>query len=301
MSSTPHPSPARSSHGRPADAAARRRVRGRWSILAARRYPHADVDEAPERAIGLGAAGWDFYRNAWWHGRLLDARSCPVLGNSDPDIPLIQAGCREHLELAGLSTIWVDRFGCDCGPSAGRVGAGHAAFPVRVSRRARSAPGRRCLAAQRGPRFRATFSPVARGPMPVRSKHPPGKPEGHSDGKRGRVRQGHRRVLRSLCAAGREPRLYPQHARQHGDPRAAPGFRARGGLYQARRDLARGDVDRQCRDHRHPDQRDSPRRGDDQHRTQPQPRNPEAPPGHRRGHPYPRQRHDRLLWLGRVP
>ena len=37
------------------------------------------------RAILLGlmtAAGWDFYRNEWWHYQLFDARRYPVLGDA---------------------------------------------------------------------------------------------------------------------------------------------------------------------------------------------------------------------------
>lgn len=31
----------------------------------------------------MTAAGWDFYRNEWWHYQLFDARRYPVLGDGD--------------------------------------------------------------------------------------------------------------------------------------------------------------------------------------------------------------------------
>jgi D-alanyl-D-alanine dipeptidase len=37
------------------------------------------------RALLLGlmtAAGWDFYRNEWWHYQMFDARRYPLLGDS---------------------------------------------------------------------------------------------------------------------------------------------------------------------------------------------------------------------------
>jgi D-alanyl-D-alanine dipeptidase len=37
------------------------------------------------RALLLGvmtAAGWDFYRNEWWHYQLFNARSHPLLSDS---------------------------------------------------------------------------------------------------------------------------------------------------------------------------------------------------------------------------
>jgi D-alanyl-D-alanine dipeptidase len=53
------------------------------------RSHHADTIVGPEaqrnRAILLGimtAAGWDFYRNEWWHYQLFNARSYPLLSDS---------------------------------------------------------------------------------------------------------------------------------------------------------------------------------------------------------------------------
>lgn len=53
---------------------------------------HGRLDISPEaqrnRAILLGimtAAGWDFYRNEWWHYQLFDARRLPLI--SDLDLP----------------------------------------------------------------------------------------------------------------------------------------------------------------------------------------------------------------------
>jgi D-alanyl-D-alanine dipeptidase len=45
-----------------------------------------DVPVEPQRnrllLLGLmTAAGWDFYRNEWWHYQLFDAKRLPVLGN----------------------------------------------------------------------------------------------------------------------------------------------------------------------------------------------------------------------------
>jgi D-alanyl-D-alanine dipeptidase len=33
----------------------------------------------------MTSAGWDFYRNEWWHYQLFDARRYPVLGDADVD------------------------------------------------------------------------------------------------------------------------------------------------------------------------------------------------------------------------
>lgn len=46
-----------------------------------------DIPEAAQRnrflLLGLmTAAGWDFYRNEWWHYQLFDARRYPVLGDA---------------------------------------------------------------------------------------------------------------------------------------------------------------------------------------------------------------------------
>ncbi|NQV54956.1 MAG: D-alanyl-D-alanine dipeptidase [Rhodospirillales bacterium] len=40
--------------------------------------------------IGLmSAAGWDFYRNEWWHYQLFDAKRLPVLNDHDLDEPMM--------------------------------------------------------------------------------------------------------------------------------------------------------------------------------------------------------------------
>jgi zinc D-Ala-D-Ala dipeptidase len=51
---------------------------------------HGRTDVAPEaqrnRLLLLGlmtAAGWDFYRNEWWHYQLFDARRYPVLTDAE--------------------------------------------------------------------------------------------------------------------------------------------------------------------------------------------------------------------------
>jgi len=46
------------------------------------------------RALLLGvmtAAGWDFYRNEWWHYQLFDARSYPLLSDSVLPRPMMPA------------------------------------------------------------------------------------------------------------------------------------------------------------------------------------------------------------------
>jgi len=46
------------------------------------------IDAQRNRLLLLGlmtAAGWDFYRNEWWHYQLFDARRLPLL--SDADLP----------------------------------------------------------------------------------------------------------------------------------------------------------------------------------------------------------------------
>ncbi len=50
----------------------------------------ADIPEAAQRnrflLLGLmTAAGWDFYRNEWWHSQLFDARRYPVLSDDDAE------------------------------------------------------------------------------------------------------------------------------------------------------------------------------------------------------------------------
>ncbi len=51
---------------------------------------HGNLEVAPEaqrhRALLLGlmtAAGWDFYRNEWWHYQLFDARRYPLIGDKE--------------------------------------------------------------------------------------------------------------------------------------------------------------------------------------------------------------------------
>jgi len=53
-------------------------------------HARTDVSEAAQRnrflLMGLmTAAGWDFYRNEWWHYQLFDARRFPLI--SDADLP----------------------------------------------------------------------------------------------------------------------------------------------------------------------------------------------------------------------
>jgi len=37
----------------------------------------------------MTAAGWDFYRNEWWHYQLFDARRYPVLGDAVLPVPMM--------------------------------------------------------------------------------------------------------------------------------------------------------------------------------------------------------------------
>ena len=40
----------------------------------------------------MTAAGWDFYRNEWWHYQLFNARQkYPVLGDADLPAPMMPA------------------------------------------------------------------------------------------------------------------------------------------------------------------------------------------------------------------
>lgn len=51
-----------------------------------------DPDAQRNRHILLGimtTAGWDFYRNEWWHYQLFDARRYPVLGDGDLPHPMM--------------------------------------------------------------------------------------------------------------------------------------------------------------------------------------------------------------------
>ena len=50
------------------------------------------VDAQRNRFLLLGvmtSAGWDFYRNEWWHYQLFESRSYPVLGNDALDEPMV--------------------------------------------------------------------------------------------------------------------------------------------------------------------------------------------------------------------
>ena len=53
-------------------------------------HARTDIPVAAQRnrhlLMGLmTAAGWDFYRNEWWHYQLFDARRLPLV--SDADLP----------------------------------------------------------------------------------------------------------------------------------------------------------------------------------------------------------------------
>ena len=37
----------------------------------------------------MTAAGWDFYRNEWWHYQLFDSRAYPLLSDRDLDRPMM--------------------------------------------------------------------------------------------------------------------------------------------------------------------------------------------------------------------
>jgi D-alanyl-D-alanine dipeptidase len=50
------------------------------------------VEAQRNRLLLLGlmtAAGWDFYRNEWWHYQLFDARRYPVLGDAALPAPMM--------------------------------------------------------------------------------------------------------------------------------------------------------------------------------------------------------------------
>ncbi|MGH7089198.1 MAG: M15 family metallopeptidase, partial [Stellaceae bacterium] len=40
----------------------------------------------------MTAAGWDFYRNEWWHYQLFDPRRFPLFGDADLPHPMLQEG-----------------------------------------------------------------------------------------------------------------------------------------------------------------------------------------------------------------
>ena len=45
----------------------------------------------------MTAAGWDFYRNEWWHYQLFDAKRYPILGDADAPEPMMpRASERAH-------------------------------------------------------------------------------------------------------------------------------------------------------------------------------------------------------------
>ena len=53
-----------------------------------------DIDAGAQRnrflLLGLmSAAGWDFYRNEWWHYQLFDSRSYPLRGDGDLPEPMM--------------------------------------------------------------------------------------------------------------------------------------------------------------------------------------------------------------------
>jgi len=37
----------------------------------------------------MTAAGWDFYRNEWWHYQLFDARRYPLISDADLPRPML--------------------------------------------------------------------------------------------------------------------------------------------------------------------------------------------------------------------
>ncbi len=57
-------------------------------------HGNTDIPPAAQRnrllLLGLmSAAGWDFYRNEWWHYQMFDARQYPLLGNADLPVPMM--------------------------------------------------------------------------------------------------------------------------------------------------------------------------------------------------------------------
>jgi len=50
----------------------------------------ADAQSNRHLLLGLmTAAGWDFYRNEWWHYQLFDPRSYPVIGDGEHSEPMM--------------------------------------------------------------------------------------------------------------------------------------------------------------------------------------------------------------------
>jgi|SRR5215469_11690428 len=37
----------------------------------------------------MSAAGWDFYKNEWWHYQLFDSKKYPLLSDADLDVPMM--------------------------------------------------------------------------------------------------------------------------------------------------------------------------------------------------------------------
>jgi D-alanyl-D-alanine dipeptidase len=51
------------------------------------------------RLILLGlmtAAGWDFYRNEWWHYQMFDSRRYPLISDSELECSMMPPGCEAH-------------------------------------------------------------------------------------------------------------------------------------------------------------------------------------------------------------
>lgn len=67
---------------------------------------HHGTREIPSRAqinrhILLGlmtAAGWDFYRNEWWHYQMFDSRRYPLVSDSELERSMMPAGGKGHQE-----------------------------------------------------------------------------------------------------------------------------------------------------------------------------------------------------------
>ena len=51
---------------------------------------HGQVTRRDMVKMGLmTAAGWDFYRNEWWHYQLFDARRYPLISDADLPRPML--------------------------------------------------------------------------------------------------------------------------------------------------------------------------------------------------------------------
>jgi D-alanyl-D-alanine dipeptidase len=58
-------------------------------------HGNRDIPAAAQRnrhlLLGImSAAGWDFYRNEWWHYQLFDARAYPLIQDSDLPAPMMR-------------------------------------------------------------------------------------------------------------------------------------------------------------------------------------------------------------------